>query len=372
MGKTETEDKLDKLITKKFNFNRVEIQFNNKSMVIEYLTPKKAVEQAVAYLFKVIEYFSFTGSVINVGSEKYRTIDIKRYFAHAMLRSELWNIEKNLLLYGGTIKYGGRVYIEMGPSPQFPGRLLIKTKTAWKKDDFNNTFDSLNQSFKIKASPKIIKRLTDLIDEKIQLDNKIKEEKKEEFLEKRKQELELKIKAEKDKLAKLAEQERKKEEEEKIKKMKTWRMKNRLYPIEDLSSIHWDKRWMDDYDIMTDRIQAVKIDSVEDEEFLRDYCDQIIDFILHLDVYVIKNDPDIKNLMMQRIHESKKMALLNLMEPEQQLGGDIELRLQELVEQLPKTPVSPIIRPKPVPIETERESKEKTKEKDQKEVPLFD
>ena len=372
MIKSETEIKLQKLLEKKLSFNRIEIQFNDKSILIDYFTPKKAIEQALAYLFKVIENFKFVGSIINLGSDKYKSIDIKKYFAHFMLRSELWNIEKNLLLYGGTIKYGGRVYIEIGPSLQFKGRLIIKTKTAWKNDDFNNILDSLSNSFKLKTPPKISKRLIEIIDEKIALDKKISEEKKEEFLQKRKAELEQKIAEEKGKLAKLEEQERNKTEKEKEKKMKEWRLKNRLFPIADLASITWDKRWIDDFDKITNGISNVKIESIEDEEFLRDYCDMIIDFIIHIDVYAIKSDPEIRNMMIRRIHESKKEAIMKLMEPEEKFDENIEARLQELILTLPQTPDGMVIKPKPVPIEEKKETKEKTKEKEQKEVPLFD
>lgn len=371
MGKSETEVKLEKLLEKKTAFNRIEIQLNDKSIIIDYLTPKKAVEQALAYLFKVIEYFKYVGSILNVGSEKYKSIDIKKYFAHPMLRSELWNIEKNLLMYNGTIKYGGRVYIEIGPSPLYKNRLLIKTKTAWKREDFNNTLDSLTSAFKTGSSPKITKRLNEIIDEKIALDKKMMEERKEEFLQKRKADLELKIQEEKNKLAKLEEDERIKQEKEKEIQMKEWRLKNRLFPIADLSSIHWDKRWMDDFDKITNGISNVKINSLEDEEFLRDYCDQIIDFVLHLDVYSINNDPEVKDLIIRRVHESKKEAIMRLIEPEEPFDQNIELRLQELIKQLPQTPNRVSIKPKPVPIEKE-ESKEKVKKRDQKEVPLFE
>ncbi|MFX1295803.1 MAG: hypothetical protein ACFFD2_13245 [Promethearchaeota archaeon] len=372
MGKSVTEEKLQKLLSKDMKFNKIEIQFNDKSIIIGYLTPKKAVEQAIAYLFKVIEYFKYIGSILNLGSEKYKKIDIKKYFAHPMLRSELFNIEKNLLLYGGTIKYGGRVYVEISPSPVYKGRLLIKTKTAWKKDDFINTLNSLTTLFKVGSSLKISKRLSEIIDEKIELEKKLSEEQKEEFLKKRKAELEQKIKEEKEKLTKLKERERIKKEKEKKKEMKQWRIKNRLFPIADLSSINWDKRWMDDFDMITKGISNVKINSLKDEEFLRDYCDMVIDFILNLDVYVIKNDPDIKNMMMRRIHESKKEAIMQLMESEQKVDENIELHLQELIKKLPQTPTGTIIKPKPVPIEDEKESKEKDKEREQKEVPLFD
>ncbi|NVM55971.1 MAG: hypothetical protein HWN66_19900 [Candidatus Helarchaeota archaeon] len=368
MEKSVTEKKLEKLLTKKFAFNRVEIQLNEKSIIIDYLTPKKAVEHAVAYLFKVIEHFKFTGSILNEGSEKYRSIDIKKYFAHPMLRSELWNIEKNLLLYGGTIKYGGRVFIEIGPS-EYKGRLVIKTKTAWKRDDTTHTLDSLTESFKFKTHPKISKRLTQIIDEKIELDKKIKEDKRAAFLEKRKAELEHKIHEEKEKLAKLEEQERIKQEEEKNRTMKEWRMKNKLFPIADLASINWDKRWVDDFDIISEGITNVKIDSLEDEEYLRDYCDKVIDFIIHLDVYTIKSDPDIKHMMIRRIHESKKLAIMKLMEPEleEKPGEGIEASLQELIAHLPKAPARRVATPKPVPIE-----EEEPQEKKQKEVQLFD
>ena len=369
-AKSEAEVKLEKLLSRKLEYKGLVIQYNEKSIVIDYLTPKKAVEQALAYLFKVIENFNYTGSILNEGSDKYRNIDIKKYFAHTMLRSELFNIEKNFLLYGGTVKYGGRVYIEISPSPTFPGRLLIKTKTAWKKDDFKNTFDSLNLSLRIKPNPKVTARVDEAIDEKIALARKLSEEKKEKFLQKRKLELEQKIQEEKEKLAKLEDQERTKQRKEKEQTMKQWRMKNRLFPVEDLASINWDKRWIDDFDMITKGIGSIKIDSLEDEEFLRDYCDLVIDYIVHLDVYVIKNDPDIKNMMIRRIHESKKDAIMKLMEPETKLEEDIEQRLQELVSQLPKAPMGAIATPKPVPLKV---SEEKEKEKrEQKEVSLFD
>ena len=369
MDKSESEKKRDKLLKKQFAFNKIEIKFNNKSVLIDFLTPKKAVEQAIAYLFKVIEYFKFTGSILNEGSEKYRSIDIKRYFAHPMLRSELWNIEKNLLLYGGTVKYGGRVFVEIGPS-EYKGRLLIKTKTAWKKDDTINTLDSLTESFRFKISPKITKRLTEIIDEKIEIDKQVKERKREVFLQKRKEELERKIDQEKEKLAKLKEEERLKEERDKNRKMQQWRKKNKLFPIADLASINWDKRWMDDFDIITDGITNVKLATIEDEEYLRDYCDKIIDFVINLDVYTIRNDPEIKDMMARRVHESKKLAIMKLMEPDivQTPGDSIEASLQELISQLPKAPVGSVVTPKPVPIETEEEAKERK----QKEVPLFD
>jgi len=369
-AKSEAEVKLEKILSRKLEYKGLVIQYNEKSIVIDYLTPKKAVEQALAYLFKVIENFNFTGSILNEGSDKYRNIDIKKYFAHTMLRSELWNIEKNFLLYGGTVKYGGRVYIEISPSPTYPGRLLIKTKTAWKKDDFKNTFDSLNLSLRIKPNPKVFARVDEAIDEKLALVRKLSEEKKEKFLQKRKLELEQKIQEEKEKLAKLEDQERTKQRKEKEQNMKQWRMKNRLFPVEDLASINWDKRWIDDFDTITKGIGSIKVDSLEDEEFLRDYCDLIIDYIVHLDVYVIKNDPDIKNMMIRRIHESKKDAIMKLMEPETKLEEDIEQRLQELVSQLPKAPMGAIATPKPVPLKV---SEEKEKEKrEQKEVSLFD
>ena len=369
-AKSEAEVKLEKLLSRKLEYKGLVIQYNEKSIVIDYLTPKKAVEQALAYLFKVIENFNYTGSILNEGSDKYRNIDIKKYFAHTMLRSELFNIEKNFLLYGGTVKYGGRVYIEISPSPTFPGRLLIKTKTAWKKDDFKNTFDSLNLSLRIKPNPKVTARVDEAIDEKIALARKLSEEKKEKFLQKRKLELEQKIQEEKEKLAKLEDQERTKQRKEKEQTMKQWRMKNRLFPVEDLASINWDKRWIDDFDMITKGIGSIKIDSLEDEEFLRDYCDLVIDYIVHLDVYVIKNDPDIKNMMIRRIHESKKDAIMKLMEPETKLEEDIEQRLQELVSQLPKAPMGAIATPKPVPLKV---SEEKEKEKrEQKEVSLLD
>ena len=369
-AKSEAEVKLEKLLSRKLEYKGLVIQYNEKSIVIDYLTPKKAVEQALAYLFKVIENFNYTGSILNEGSDKYRNIDIKKYFAHTMLRSELFNIEKNFLLYGGTVKYGGRVYIEISPSPTFPGRLLIKTKTAWKKDDFKNTFDSLNLSLRIKPNPKVTARVDEAIDEKIALARKLSEEKKEKFLQKRKLELEQKIQEEKEKLAKLEDQERTKQRKEKEQTMKQWRMKNRLFPVEDLASINWDKRWIDDFDMITKGIGSIKIDSLEDEEFLRDYCDLVIDYIVHLDVYVIKNDPDIKNMMIRRIHESKKDAIMKLMEPETKLEEDIEQRLQELVSQLPKAPMGAVATPKPVPLKV---SEEKEKEKrEQKEVSLFD
>ena len=370
MEKPEAERRLEKLLKKKLAFNRLEIQFNDKSVIFEYPTPKKTVEQAIAYLFKIIEYFKFTGSILNVDSPKYRSIDIKRYFAHPMLRSELWNIELNHLKYGKTIKYGGRVYIEIGPS-ELKGRLLIKTKTAWNKDDMKNTLTSLGETNKLKIHPKILKKLNEIIDEKIALSQRLREIKREEFLEKRKTELEQKIQEEKKKLARLEEQERLKEEKQKTKKMREWRRKNKLYPIADLASINWDKRWMDDFDIMTDGITNVKIDSLEDEEYLRDYCDQIIDFIINLDVYTIRSDPDIKNMMMRRIHESKKLAIMKLMEPElvEKPGLSIESSLQELIAQLPQTPVGTVVTPKPVPLQ---EEEEESKEKEQKEVPLFD
>ncbi|MHA1652313.1 MAG: hypothetical protein ACTSYB_19180 [Candidatus Helarchaeota archaeon] len=369
MVKSNLESELEKLLSKKVKYNRIEIQFNNKSIVIDYITPKKAVEHAVAYLFKVIEHFKYMGSIMNLGSDKYKTIDIKRYFAHPMLRSELFNIEKNLLLYGGTIKYGGRVYIEISPSPTYKGRLVIKTKTAWKKDDFLSTLDSLTGSFKVKTPPKIINKLSEIIDQKIALEKEIREKKREEFLKKRKEELEQKIREEKEKLAKLAEQERLKQEQEKEKKMKEWRIKKRLFPIEDLASINWDKRWIDDFDVITKGISNVKINSLEDEEFLRDYCDKVIDFILNLDVYTIKNDPDIKNMMIRRIHESKKEAIMKVMEPEPEVDENIELRLQELIKQLPTAPIGTMVQPKPVPLE-EEESEEKAEEREQREVPL--
>ncbi len=368
MGKPKAEEQLQKILGKTVKFNRVEIQFNDKSIIIEYLTPKKAVEHAVAYLFRVIEYFQYMGSILNVGSDKYKHIDIKKYFAHPMLRSELFNIEKNLLLYGGTIKYGGRVYIEIGPSPVYKGRLVITSKTAWKKDDFLNTVESLTNSFKFRASGKTIKLLSELIDEKIELDKKLREKEQEEFLKKRKEELEERIQREKDKLAKLAEQERLKEEKVKETKMKEWRIKHRLFPVEDLASIHWDKRWMDDFDRITNGICNVKIQSLEDEEYIRDYCDKVIDFIINLDVYTIKNDPDIKDLMIRRIHDSKKEAIMNLMEPEQVFEVDVEARLQELIKSLPTAPIGSDVKPKPVPIEKKTEEEER----EQKEVPLFD
>jgi hypothetical protein len=363
--KSEAEIKLGKLLSKKLDYKGIVIQYNEKSLVIDYLTPKKAVEQALAYLFKVIENFNFTGSILNEGSDKYRTIDIKRYFAHTMLRSELWNIEKNFLLYGGTVKYGGRVYIEISPSPIYPGRLLIKTKTAWKKDDFKNTFDSLSQSFRLKSNPKIFLRVDEIIDEKLTLIKKMSEEKKEKFLQKRKIELEQKIQEEKEKLAQLEEQERAKQNKEKDQKMGQWRMKNRLFPIEDLASITWEKRWIEDFDVITKGISSVKIDSLEDEEFLRDYCDQVIDYIIHIDVHEIKNDPDIKNMMMRRIHESKKEAIMKLMEPDVKLDEDIEQRLQELVNQLPKTPTGAIATPKPVPIKKSKIEEEEPEKMEQ-------
>ena len=374
MGKSESEEKIEKLLNKKLDFNRVEIRFNNKSILIEYLTPKKAVEQAIAYLFKVIEFFNFTGSIINVGSEKYRTIDIKRYFAHAMLRSELWNIEKNLLLYGGTIKYGGRVYIEIGPSPQYQGRLIIKTKTAWKKEDTTNTLDNLTQSFKLKTPPKITKLLTKIIDEKIEISKKLSEEKKQAYLEKRKKELEEKIEEEKRKLARLEQNERQKEEEEKVHKMKEWRLRNKLYPLEDLTLITWDKSWKYQFDMITTGITNVRIDSLEDEEYLRTYCDQIIDYIINLDAPMIRSDPEIKQIMMRLINDSRTMSIMKAMEPEPEasFGDDIDLRLRELVAQLPKTPEEPPIMPKPVPIDKLEEGKEKSKEREQKEVSLFE
>jgi hypothetical protein len=286
-----------------------------------------------------------------------------------MLRSELWNIEKNFLLVKGTVKYGGRVYIEISPSPTYPDRLLIKTKTAWKKDDFRNTFDNLCQSFRFKSNPKIFARVDEIIDEKLALIKKLNEEKKEKFLQKRKVELEQKIDEEKEKLAKLEEEERIKQSNEKTQKMKQWRMKNRLFPIEDLASITWEKRWIDDFDVITKGISSVKIDSLEDEEFLRDYCDQVIDYIIHIDVYAIKNDPDIKNMMIRRIHESKKEAIMKLMEPETKLDEDIEQRLQELVSQLPKTPIGTVATSKPVPVKRTEEEEE---EREQKQVSLFD
>ncbi|TFG05372.1 MAG: hypothetical protein EU536_02040 [Promethearchaeota archaeon] len=367
---SEDRKRLDKILSKRLAYNRVEIAFNNKSIIIDYLTPKKAVEQAIQYLFKVIEYFNFTGSILNEGSDKYRTIDIKRYFAHPMLRSELWNIEKNLLLYGGTVKYGGRVYIEIGPSPLYKGRLLIKTKTAWKKDDTNNAIESLSESFKFKTPPKVTKKLADLIDEKITIEKNIKEKQREVFLKQRKEELERKIEEEKRKLARLEEEERGKEEQEKFRKMNQWRMNNKLFPIADLASINWDKRWMDDFDIISDRIINVKIENLEDEDYLRIYCDQVIDFILALDVYSIKSDPEIKSMMVRRIHESKKLAIMKLMEPEilDEPGGSIEASLQQLIEQLPRTPTSTIAKPKPVPVKAEKEDKER----EQKEISLFD
>jgi hypothetical protein len=365
--KSETEVKLEKLLTRKLEYKGLIVQYNEKSIVIDYLTPKKAVEQALAYLFKVIENFNFTGSILNEGSDKYRNIDIKKYFAHTMLRSELWNIEKNFLLYGGTVKYGGRVYIEISPSPIYPGRLLIKTKTAWKKDDFKNTYDSLNLSLRIKPNPKVLARVDEAIDEKITLARKLSEEKKEKFLQKRKLDLEQKIQEEKEKLAHLEEQERTKQKIEKEQNMKQWRMKCRLFPVEDLASINWDKRWIDDFDMITKGIASIKVDSLEDEEFLRDYCDQIIDYIDHLDVYVIKNDPDIKNMMIRRIHESKKDAIMKLMEPEVKLDEDIEQRLAELVSQLPKAPTA-----KPVPLKPSKEKEKETEEREQKEVSLSD
>ncbi|MHA1264720.1 MAG: hypothetical protein ACTSRS_05715 [Candidatus Helarchaeota archaeon] len=367
--KSEDEKKLERILKKKMVFNRVEVRFNEKSILINYITPKKAVEQAIIYLFKVIEFFKFTGSILNVGSEKYRNINIKRYFAHSRLRKELEDIEKNFLLFGGTIKYGGRVYIEIGPSPTYKGRLLIKTKTAWKKNDTKNTLESLTESFKFKTPPKVMKRIMEIIDEKITLEKTIKEREQEAFLKKRKEELERKIEEEKLKLAKLKEEERKKEEEEKKRKMEEWRLKNRLFPIADLASINWDKRWIDDFDIITDRITNVKLKTLDDEEYLRDYCDQVIDFILNLDVYSIKSDPEIKNMMIRRIHESKKLAIMKLMEPEllEEPSGAIEASLQKLIEQLPKTPERPVVTPKPVPIEDDDE-----KERKQKEVPLFD
>lgn len=371
-AKLETEAKIEKLLSKKFEYKKIEIQFNEKSIVIDYLTAKKAVEQALAYLFKIIECFNFTGSILNEGSDKYRTIDIKRYFAHTMLRSELWNIEKNFLLYGGTIKYGGRVYTEISPSPKYPGRLLIKTKTAWKKDDFKNTFDGLTQSFRMKSNPKIFIRVDELIDEKLILIKKLSEEKKEKFLQKRKMELEEKIQEEKDKLAQLEEQEVIKQSHEKEQKMKKWRMKNRLFPVEDLASITWDKRWVEDFDVITKGISSVKIDSLEDEEFLRDYCDQVIDYIIHIDVYAIKNDPEIKNMMIRRIHESKKEAIMKLMEPDLNLDEDIEQRLQELVSQLPKAPAGAVATPKPVPIKSSKEEEEESEEREQREISLSD
>ncbi len=369
MVKSEPEKKVERLLKKQFAFNRVEIKFNNKSILIDYLTPKKAVEHAVAYLFKVIEHFKFTGSILNDGSEKYRSIDIKRYFANPIFRSELWNIEKNLLLYGGTVKYGGRVFIEIGPS-EYKGRLLIKTKTAWQKDDNTKALDSLTGSFKLKIPPKIAKKLSEMIDEKIAIDKKIKEQKREAFLEKRKEELEGKIKQEKEKLAELEEQERHKEEREKNRKMQEWRKRNKLFPIADLASINWDKRWMDDFDIITDGIMKIKLETLEDEEYLRDYCDKIIDFIISLDVYTIRSDPEIKNMMVRRIHESKKLTIMKLMEPEivHTPGDSIEASLQELIAQLPTAPIRPVVKSKPVPVETEEEEKERK----QKEVPLFD
>jgi len=370
--KSETEVKLEKLLSKKFYYKKIEIQFNEKSILIDYLTPKKAVEQALAYLFKIIEYFNFTGSILNDGSDKYRTIDIKRYFAHTMLRSELFNIEKNYLLYGGTIKYGGRVYVEICPSPTYPGRLLIKTKTAWKKDDFKNTYDSLCLSFRFKPNPRIFTRVDEVIEEKLALIKKLSEEKKERFLQKRKQELEQKIQEEKERLAQLEEQERINQSREKEQKMKQWRMKNRLFPVEDLGSITWDKRWIDDFDIITKGICSVKIDSLEDEEFLRDYCDQVIDYIIHIDVHAIKNDPDIKNMMTRRIHESKKEAIMKLMEPELSLDEDLEQRLQELVSQLPKIPIGAATAPKPILVKSSEEEEEKLEERKQKRVPLSD
>lgn len=372
MGKTSTEEELQKLLAKNMKFNRVEIQFNHKSIVVDYLTPKRAVEHAVSYLFKVIEHFKFTGSILNVGSDKYKNIDIKKYFAHPMLRSELFNIEKNLLLYGGTIKYGGRVYTEIGPSPLYKDRLLIKTKTAWKKDDFLNTVDSLTNSFRFRTPLKISKQISRMIDQKIELEKKLSEKKKEEFLKKRKEELEQKIDEEKQKLARLEEQERMKQEREKEHKMKEWRITHRLFPIADLASINWDKRWLDDFDKITKGISSVKIHGLDDEEFLRNYCDKVIDFIIHLDVYVIRNDPDIKNMMIRRIHESKKEAIMRLMEPDLLVDENIELRLQELIKTLPSTPVGRVVKPKPVPVMEDEESKEKGKEREQKEVSLFD
>lgn len=371
MGKSDNQAKKEKILSKKLEFNRIDIQFNDKSIVIEYVTPKKAVEHAIAFLFRVIEYFKFTGSIINLGSDKYKSIDIQKYFAHPMLRSELFNIEKNLLLYGGTIKYGGRVYIEISPSPIYKGRLVILTKTAWKKDDVSNTLDSLSNSFKLKTPTKITKRLMELIDEKIDLDNKIREEQREEFLQKRKEELEHKIETEKKKLAELEEKERMKQEAEKLEVMKKWRIKNRLFPIADLPSINWDKRWMEDFDMITSSLSNVKIESLDDEEFLRQYCDQVIDFILHLDVYMIKQDPEIKNMMIRQIHASKKEAIYKVMEPEPEIDDNIEIRLQQLIRKLPQTPDVSVIQPKPVPIE-EEESEKKAKEKEQKEIPLFD
>ena len=366
-AKSEAEVKLEKLLSRKLEYKGLVIQYNEKSIMIDYLTPKKAVEQALAYLFKVIENFNFTGSILNEGSDKYRNIDIKKYFAHTMLRSELWNIEKNFLLYGGTVKYGGRVYIEISPSPTFPGRLLIKTKTAWKKDDFKNTYDSLNLSLRIKPNPKVSARVDEAIDEKIALARKLSEEKKEKFLQKRKLELEQKIEEEKEKLAHLEEQEQNKQKTEKEQKMKQWRMNCRLFPVEDLASINWDKHWIDDFDMITKGIGSVKIDSLEDEEFLRDYCDLIIDYIIHLDVYVIKSDPDIKNMMIRRIHESKKDAIMKLIEPEVKLDEGIERGLQELVNQLPKAPTA-----KPVPLKPSKEREKETEEREQKEVSLSD
>jgi len=41
--------------------------------------------------------------------------------------------------------------------------------------------------------------------------------------------------------------------------MKEWRIKQRLFPIADLASINWDKRWMDDFDKITNGISSVKI-----------------------------------------------------------------------------------------------------------------
>ncbi|MHA1356680.1 MAG: hypothetical protein ACTSRC_01040 [Candidatus Helarchaeota archaeon] len=368
MGKLKAEEQLEKLLGKTVKFNRVEIQFNDKSIIIEYLTPKKAVEHAVAYLFRVIEYFHYMGSILNVGSDKYKHIDIKKYFAHPMLRSELFNIEKNLLLYGGTIKYGGRVFIEISPSPIYKGRLVITTKTAWKKNDFINTVESLTNSFKMKMSNKIIKQLSEIIDEKIELDKIIREKEREQFLKKRKEDLEEKIRLEREKLAELEEQERLKEQKIKEKKMREWRIRHRLFPIADLASIHWDKRWMEDFDRITNGISNVRIENLEDEEFLRDYCDKVIDFIVNLDVYTIKNDPDIKDLMIRRIHDSKKEAIMNLMEPEQVFEVDVESRLQELIKSLPKAPIGTAVKPKPVPIDKETEEKER----EQKEIPLFD
>ena len=92
---------------------------------------------------------------------------------------------------------------------------------------------------------------------------------------------------------------------------------------------------------------------------------------LNLEVYLIKEDPDIKNMMIRQIHASKKDAIYKVMEPEVELPDNIELRLQQLAEKLPQVPESPVIQPKPVPI-AEDETEEEAKENKQREVPLFD